>query len=515
MAENRHLNKQIERILDEAEDDKVSVIVQMKTGEELSEYLALTSTAIESRRVVTSARMLVPPEKRALKVGAKGGLTPGAQKMLADSLPAMTFLATQALKLAPYEDLVAAGVKAVTPLLQSTWVKALAYAQNRPGVQDPSVVRFPLSASAVLELSKKELKELPANVEHVADVFANRSVRIPPVAKLSEIPRVVEDNKANTWGLAKTGALASWGAFDARGEGAVVAVLDTGVDPTHPDLKGKIKDFAEFDADGHKLPQVGLANAYDSDQHGTHCAGIIVGGNASGRWIGMAPKAKIIAGLVLNKGTGTDAQILAGMEWAVQQGAHVISLSLGGLRLSVDVLDTYTRTIIKANQVGIPVVVAVGNEGSQTSGSPGNDYFAFTVGATDSEDWAAGFSGGRTQIFTSSPYIEPKYLPLVYSKPDVAAPGVSIYSSIPEGRWEAWNGTSMATPHVAGAMALLLGKPASLLKQPAQQRANLLQSLLISTVKELGEAGQNHRFGHGRIDVLRALGFAKDLGYFA
>lgn len=228
----------------------------------------------------------------------------------------------------------------------------------------------------------------------------------------------------------------------------------------------------------------------------------------------MAPMAKILAGLVLKGGKGTDAQILAGMEWAIEKGAHVISLSLGGLRLSVDVLDTYTRTIIKANQVGIPVVVAVGNEGSQTSGSPGNDYFAFTVGATDSEDWAAGFSGGRTQVFTSSQYIKAEYLPLVYSKPDVAAPGVDIYSSIPKGGWEAWNGTSMATPHVAGAMALLLGKPARLVDQPAAQRANLLQSLLISTVKELGEAGQNHRFGHGRIDVLRAMGYARDLGYF-
>jgi hypothetical protein len=72
----------------------------------------------------------------------------------------------------------------------------------------------------------------------------------------------------------------------------------------------------------------------------------------------------------------------------------------------------------------------------------------------------------------------------------------------------------MATPHVAGAMALLLGEPSQIVATPDSQRTNLLQSLLISTVKELGEAGQNHRFGHGRIDVLRALGYARELGYF-
>ncbi len=314
-------------------------------------------------------------------------------------------------------------------------------------------------------------------------------------------------------GTCEDRGIAAWGAFGARGEGAIVAVLDTGVDPDHPDLKDKIAGFAEFDGNG-RLVTDKLADAYDSDAHGTHCAGIICGGDASGRWIGMAPKAKVLAGLVLKGGSGTDAQILAGMEWAVRSRAQVISLSLGGLRLAADVLDTYTRTIINANRLGIPVVVAVGNEGSQTSGSPGNDYFAFTVGATDSEDWAAGFSGGRTQVFTSSRYIKPEYLPLVYSKPDVSAPGIDIYSSVPKGKWEAWNGTSMATPYVAGAMALLLGIPTQIASQPASQRTNLIQSLLISTVKQLGEAGQNHRFGYGRIDVLRALAYARELGYF-
>lgn len=509
------LEKQIEQIADESTSDRLSVIVQMQTSDDLEEYLQATTEAIDMRRAVTSARALIPPSKNRLQLNDDGTITPAARRRLVRSEPlaAVLFLASQVIKPLAEEALKSIGLEALNPLLNSEWLMGLpSMSSGRTEPQFPVRTQFPLSGSAVLNLSKDELKKLPENVPNIADIFPNRIVKVPPVAKALELPRVVEDNKANTWGLAKTGALASWGAFGARGKGALVAILDTGVDANHPDLKGKIAGFAEFDGQGQLVTDK-LTDAHDSDEHGTHCAGVVVGGNASGRWIGMAPEAKVLAGLVLKGGRGTDAQILAGMEWAIAKGAQVISMSLGGLRMAADVLDTYTRTIINANRIGIPVVVAVGNEGSQTSGSPGNDYFAFTIGATDSEDWAAGFSGGRTQVFSNSRYIKPEYLPLVYSKPEVSAPGVSIYSSIPEGKWAAWNGTSMATPHVAGAMALLLGEPFKIGDEPNSQRANLLQSLLISTVKELGEAGQNHRFGHGRIDVLRALGYARELGY--
>lgn len=518
MMSAQHLKNQIERIADEATSPTLSVIVQMETEDKLEEFVRRTTEAIDTRRVVTSARALVPPAKGELKVGAKGTITPATARKLerSDLFSASIFLASA---LAPMVErtIGEVGAAALKQLMESDWVasalSAKETAKKSTKIKRPEPVHFNLSGSAVLELSKDELKELPMHVSNIADIFPNRDVRLSPVAKAAELPPVVKDNKANSWGLAKTGALAAWGAFGARGAGATIAVLDTGIDPNHPDLKGKIAGFAEFDGRG-KLVTDKLADAYDSDAHGTHCAGTIVGGNASGRWIGMAPEAKVLAGLVLKEGSGTDAQILAGMEWAIRNGAQVISMSLGGLRFSVEVMDTYTRSIINANRLGIPVVVAVGNEGSQTSGSPGNDYFAFTVGATDADDRAAGFSGGRTQVFSSSRYVDQKYLPLVYSKPELSAPGVDIYSSVPKGKWEAWNGTSMATPHVAGAMALLLGSPASIAAEPASQRANLLQSLLLSTVEELGEAGQNHRYGYGRIDVLRALGYARELGYF-
>jgi subtilisin family serine protease len=350
-------------------------------------------------------------------------------------------------------------------------------------------------------------------------VFPNRVIRVPPVVRAASVPTAVSENTRYTWGVSRTGAMACWGAFGARGEGVKVAVLDTGVDANHPDLKGKVTGYAEFDETGSTTVD-DPTKARDTERHGTHCAGTIAGGMASGRWIGMAPKAQILAGVVLPKGVGTDKQILAGMQWAIDSGAHVLSMSLGGLRMGPDVLDTYTLTILNANRMGIPVVIAVGNEGEQTSGSPGNDLFAFTVGATDVNDQVAGFSGGRTQVIFRSRYIAERFLPLTYSKPEVTAPGVHVYSSIPGGKWEIFSGSSMATPHVAGAMALLLSKPTELAptrtiaELTGRTKIDVLQQLLISTVKELGEAGQDHRFGYGRIDVLRAFGFALTQGYF-
>jgi subtilisin family serine protease len=305
--------------------------------------------------------------------------------------------------------------------------------------------------------------------------------------------------------------LAVWGAYGARGKGVKVGILDTGIDASHPDLTGKIVAFAEFDADGR---QIRGAKPHDTDQHGTHCAGTIVGGSSSGQWIGVAPEAQLAVALVLNgRHGGTDAQVLAGIDWLVEQKVDVISMSLGGLTLDPETPNTYTEAILTCLRAGIPVVTAIGNEGSQTTGSPGNDLFAFAVGATDYFDRAAGFSGGRTHIIRESNFIPPQNLPLPYSKPDVSAPGVAVLSTIPKGRWAAFNGTSMATPHVAGAMALILS--ATDIKQtvPEAERAFILQDLLTGSAEELGESGQNHRFGFGRIDVLRAISFAVERGF--
>ena len=366
---------------------------------------------------------------------------------------------------------------------------------------------FWTAGAMAMELTKDQLAKLVKEVNTVAAVFPNYTVSLPSFGEADTLT----DNKTSSWGIDTIGAMSVWGAYGKRGRGTTIAVLDTGIDSDHPDLTGKISAFAEFDPNGAIVP--GEAVVRDSAEHGTHVAGTVVGANASGRWIGVAPDARVASALVLPNGSGEIAQILGGMEWAIDQGVDVITMSLGELAFSPEVLSTYTRTVITAAQFGIPVVAAVGNEGSQTSGSPGNDFLVYAVGATDNNDRVAGFSGGRTHVVEKSPFIDPRLLPLVFQKPNVSAPGVRILSSVPGAQYKCFNGTSMAAPHVAGAMALLLSATNIGRMVPARERALVLQDLLNGSVDEFGEAGQDHRYGWGRVNVLRAIEDARTLGF--
>lgn len=497
------LTRQIEKILDETTDTQLQVIVQTSPNDSrVTSLIKAAATSIKIRRALITARDLVPPPREEVHARQR------SKRLLEDASSSAFADVTRSRTLA---DAHRHGQRALKPLMAWAPAASLDTDSKSPDVKALPMA-FTASGSAVLTVGRDALHRMPTEVPNITAVYRNQRVTLPPTVRSKGTPRAVWDNRGHTWGVGRTGALACWGAYGARGKGIKIAVLDTGCDASHPDLAGRVTGFAEFDEEG-KIEKQGMSHARDSDEHGTHCCGTIAGGNTSGRWIGMAPEAKILAGMVLPNGSGTEAQILGGMQWALDQGADIISLSLGGLRLTPDVLDNYTQMIITANLAGVPVVVAVGNEGAQTSGSPGNDYFAFTVGATDVDDIAAGFSGGRTQIIQRSRYIDPQQLPLVYSKPDVSAPGVDVLSCVPGGKYEVMSGTSMATPHVAGAMAVLLSALGGLRSIAGADRVNVLQQLLLSSVKELGEAGQNHRYGFGRIDALRAVGFGKELGY--
>lgn len=492
--EKRKVRAQVERLLDESGDTTLSIIVQGRTPH-LSSAVANAAASAARTRSISAASDLLPEAYR------RGAVRRSSQIERTASAVA---------------SLKSAGITAIEPIQKGTFINSsrLARRADQRGKPRP----LALAGAAAMEIHRDDLAKLPVELPEALAVFANRRVPVPPKMKPRSVNQAIVGRSTHAWGLESSGALATWGAFEARGQGTRVAVLDTGVEPDHPDLHGKVLQFAEFDEQGN-IVKKGIKHARDVDGHGTHVCGTIAGGRESGRWIGMAPEAKLLVGKVLGRNGGTDEQILQGIEWAIRSSAGVINLSLGGLSFEPGVLDTYTSMVLAARQAGIPVIAAIGNDGHQTSGNPGNDFFALAVGAHDVTDRVAAFSGGRTQIVRQSDVIPDRDLPLIFSKPDLAAPGVEVLSCAGKTKWDYASGTSMACPHVAGAAALLLSRTpaarggAPLLELDGWERSERVIQLLVGSVVDLGENGQDHRFGHGRLCVLRAYSKAVELGY--
>lgn len=259
--------------------------------------------------------------------------------------------------------------------------------------------------------------------------------------KLSLIaPERIADAKLTvnrTWGLTALKAPELW-VEGYTGHGILVGHLDTGVDAQHPALKGAVASFAEFDMLGFELTPAPAP--HDSGEHGTHTAATIVGRSVQGKNVGMAPDAKLASALVIEGGNAV-ARVLGGMDWAVGQGVRILSMSLGFRGWWEDFIPI---TRILRRQRILPVF-AVGNEGPGTSRSPGNYPQALSVGAMDKDHTVIWFS--------SSQEFQRKRDPLV---PDLIGPGVAVTSAKPGGGWQEMDGTSMATPHIAGLAALLM-----------------------------------------------------------
>jgi subtilisin len=243
------------------------------------------------------------------------------------------------------------------------------------------------------------------------------------------------DTDKLTWGLQATGVADS----PETGAGITIAVLDTGLDLDHPDFAGRDIESRSF---------VEGQTAQDVQGHGTHVTGTACGAltPSTGRRYGIAHEARILVGKVLgDDGSGTDADILAGISWAISAGARVISMSLGAdVREVSTAYETVGRRALAA---GTLVVAAAGNNARRGAGDPGfvgvpaNSPSIMAVGAVDSALAIADFSAASTTIEGG--------------QVDIAGPGVDVYSSwpVPQGT-NTISGTSMATPHVAGIAAL-------------------------------------------------------------
>lgn len=270
------------------------------------------------------------------------------------------------------------------------------------------------------------------------------------------------------------------------GKGTTVAVLDTGIDATHPDVKDRVTQSKSF------IPG---EEVVDRNGHGTHVASTIAGSGAAsdGANKGVAPAADLIVGKVLSdEGSGADSGIIEAMEWAKAQGADVVSMSLGS-SVPDDGTDPMSQAVDALSADGGPLfVIAAGNAyGAGTIGSPGSAARALTVAAVDKSDNRADFSSMG---------------PLVRSyglKPDLSAPGVDINAaasqSVPgtEGMYRSMSGTSMATPHVAGAAAILK-------QRHPDWSGQRIKDALMSSSKALPDHSPYEQ-GTGRLDVKAAV----------
>jgi subtilisin len=302
-----------------------------------------------------------------------------------------------------------------------------------------------------------------------------RDQRVESVVKAPELSliRPVDARPAKltattTWGIRRLKADRLWDA-GYTGKDVVVGHLDTGVDGSHPALKDAIAAFAEFDIKGDQVPN---AKPWDSDIHGTHTAGTIVGRNVSRGTFGVAPGARLASGMVIEGGQVID-RILAGLEWIVGQGARILSMSLG-LRGYTPAFQVVIDALRSAN---VLPVIAVGNEYANSSRSPGNYANVLSIGAMDENDTVADFSSSQKFDRPADPLV-----------PELVAPGVEVLSCVPGGKYAQMDGSSMATPHVAGLAALLL--QAAPTASATQVEDAIIQSCVRPSSMDLGRANR-------------------------
>ncbi|MBI5624685.1 MAG: S8 family peptidase [Elusimicrobia bacterium] len=232
------------------------------------------------------------------------------------------------------------------------------------------------------------------------------------------------------WGVIRVNAPASWSVT--KGKGVKVAVIDTGIDFDHPDLKGAVAGgWSAIDKEDPK-------NFKDDNGHGTHVSGTIAARDDAAGVVGVAPEAALYGVKVLDKdGSGNFSDVIAGMEWTVTNKMQVVNMSLGASRGN-EALQAAVEAMAKA---GLILVAAAGNSGGAV-GYPAAYPQAIAIAASDAGDKVAYFSSRGPEV-------------------DFIAPGVAIPSTFPGGLYRSLSGTSMACPHAAGLAALAVAAKAA------------------------------------------------------
>jgi thermitase len=330
-------------------------------------------------------------------------------------------------------------------------------AEDLPGRM--RLVSFPGTARVKSQEARE--RALQRKLEHLRNGPGVEAADYNHLYRASFIPD--DPRFGGQWGLGKVRFSGAWN--DARGSGAKIAIVDSGIDLNHPDI-GKIV--------GQRDLVAGDAVANDPYGHGTHVAGIAAALTGNGMGVaGGCPACNLLIARVLDANGNTDAATLAeGIDWSANNGADVINLSLDG-----PANDTVQVAVNNASAGGTVVVAAAGNQGTTAPRYPAAYSRVIAVSATNENDRLAGFSSRGSWV-------------------DLAAPGTNILSTRAGGGYNEASGTSEAAPFVSALAGLLTseGKTASEIRQRMQ-----------STATDLGPTGKDPSFGHGRINANRAV----------
>lgn len=306
--------------------------------------------------------------------------------------------------------------------------------------------------------------------------FWNRRKPTPTPTLVKPTPTpTLAPSQTIPWGISGIFAPEAWSI--SSGSGIKVAVVDTGVNRSHPDLKNNLdlagcKNFISF-----------FGTCEDDNGHGTHVSGIIAAENNNLGVVGVAPKAKIYALKVLDRnGSGYLSDIIEALDWAVQNNMQVINMSLG----TTSDVDSFHEAVQRVNSHGITQVAAAGNNGGAVI-FPAAYSEVIAVSAIDNTNTLASWSSRGPEV-------------------DLAAPGVDIYSTYLSSTYKTLSGTSMASPHVAGTVALLLTQLSKCdydgngVCSPAE-----VEQRLELTAKDLGNPGRDDLYGAGLVNAREAI----------
>ncbi|MGB9719866.1 MAG: S8 family serine peptidase [bacterium] len=376
------------------------------------------------------------------------------------------------------------------------------------------------------EATREVIAELDNNREIFYIDYDLKPIQIEKPEQFPAPADKISKTREIAWGVSKINAPAVW-ALGYTGQGIVVGHIDTGCNYNHVDLADHLWTDPNYPNHGWNFEN-GTNDPMDAQGHGTHTAGSVASDGTAGSQCGVAPDAQIMA---LRVRTVADSiaenQVWQAMQFVVSpplsptHGGDLITMSLGWRYVWYPRVASWRTACNNTGAGGVIMIVAAGNErgvdlppyalrcpGSVPSpwrhpqnGATGALSNVVSIGATDINDAIASFSSnGPVRWDTVTGYNDYPYPPGL-TKPDVSAPGVNIKSCAynnNNGYLDGWNGTSMATPHTAGTVALMLQK------NPYLTRAEI-DSILQMTAVDLGTAGKDNDFGAGRIDALAAV----------